>query len=171
MADFLSDSSWSPYIAGSGIGILSWLSFLLCDSPLACSTSYARTAGIIEKLVGGKGGEREYFKKYKPEIEWQWLLVAGIFTGSLISSVLSGEFSIQMVPVLWEQSFHGGWLMRFAGAFTGGLLLGLGSRWAGGCTSGHGISGALQLTTSSWLAVVVFFASAIFFARLLFGVL
>ncbi|HRW77248.1 MAG TPA: YeeE/YedE thiosulfate transporter family protein, partial [Candidatus Sabulitectum sp.] len=54
-------------------------------------------------------------------------------------------------------------------SFAGGLLLGLGSRWAGGCTSGHGISGTLQLTLSSWLAVVVFFASGIFFAWLLYG--
>jgi uncharacterized membrane protein YedE/YeeE len=44
-------------------------------------------------------------------------------------------------------------------AFCGGIILGFGARWAGGCTSGHGISGTLQLAVSGWLAVVAFFAS------------
>ena len=37
----------------------------------------------------------------------------------------------------------------------------LGARIAQGCTSGHGISGALQLAVSSWLFVAVFVATAI----------
>jgi len=96
------------------------------------------------------------------------MLVAGVFIGAFLSSVLSGEFSLQAVPLLWAETFGQSWLPRFAVAFAGGILMGLGSRWAGGCTSGHGISGALQLTLSSWIAAIVFFASAILFAHLLY---
>jgi uncharacterized membrane protein YedE/YeeE len=45
----------------------------------------------------------------------------------------------------------------------------IGARWAGGCTSGHGISGSLQLSVASWVAVFCFFAGGIATAMLLFG--
>lgn len=169
MVDFLSLSRWSPYAVGAGIGILSWLTFLFCDKPLACSTSYARTAGMLEKALGGKASEREYFRLFKPEVEWQWMLVLGVFIGSFLSAILSGDFKMETIPHMWAVSFGERWVLRYATAFSGGILLGIGSRWAGGCTSGHGISGTMQLTLSSWLAVVVFFASGIFFAGLLYG--
>ena len=54
-------------------------------------------------------------------------------------------------------------------ALIGGILIGLGARWAGGCTSGHGISGTMQLAVSSWLAVVCFFIGGVFTATLLFN--
>jgi hypothetical protein len=44
----------------------------------------------------------------------------------------------------------------------------VGARLAGGCTSGHGISGALQLSVSSWIALVCFFAGAVTTAHLLY---
>jgi hypothetical protein len=48
--------------------------------------------------------------------------------------------------------------------------MGLGARWANGCTSGHGISGTLQLAVSSWLAAVCFFIGGIATAQLIFRV-
>ena len=43
-----------------------------------------------------------------------------------------------------------------------------GARLAGGCTSGHGISGTLQLAVSSWIAVICFFVGGIVTALLLY---
>ena len=47
--------------------------------------------------------------------------------------------------------------------------IGFGARWARGCTSGHGLSGTMQLAVSSWLAVACFFIggtiTAMFFFR------
>jgi len=126
---------------------------------------------MLESLIRGKTSDRDYFRKFKPEIEWQWIMVLGVFIGSFLSAILSGDFSLQAIPSLWSDHFGGGWILRYSAAFTGGVLLGIGSRWAGGCTSGHGISGTLQLTLSSWFAVFVFFSSAIFFADVLFGAL
>ncbi|MCR3883022.1 MAG: YeeE/YedE family protein [Methanothrix sp.] len=45
----------------------------------------------------------------------------------------------------------------------------MGARWAGGCTSGHGISGTLQLAASSWVAVIAFFVGGVATAMVLFG--
>lgn len=53
-------------------------------------------------------------------------------------------------------------------AFAGGVLMAFGARLAGGCTSGHGISGTLQLNVASWIAVICFFVGGAFVAALLF---
>jgi hypothetical protein len=74
------------------------------------------------------------------------------------------------IPPRWEAAFGADRLIRIAVALLGGILLGFGSRWGGGCTSGHGISGALQLAISSWLAAICFFIGGIATAMLIFRV-
>jgi uncharacterized membrane protein YedE/YeeE len=160
---------WSPYAVGVGIGILSTLAFLLSDKTIGCSTAFARTAGMIERLFRGRQVlEKPYYKKTPPKIEWGWMLVLGIVIGAFISARLSGRFELQWVPALWEQHFGQAPLPRLVVAFVGGILMGIGSRWAGGCTSGHGISGTLQLVVGSWLATICFFVGGIVAAALMF---
>jgi len=167
---FLTEVRWSPYAVGIGIGILSWLSFLISKKPLACSTSFAKTSGMIEKLFSGKKvALKPYYQKIGLTVDWQWMLVVGIIIGSLISALLSGDFSWQWVPSLWEARFGSNALLRVIGALVGGICIGFGARWAGGCTSGHGISGTLQLTVSSWISAVCFFIGGILTAQILFN--
>ena len=52
-------------------------------------------------------------------------------------------------------------LLSFAVLFVGGALVGFGTRWSGGCTSGHGLSGVGRLHPSSLLATATFFGVAI----------
>jgi len=165
-----SSELWSPYLVGAGIGILVWLGFLLSNKAIGCSTAYARTFGMAEKFVrGDKVEEKTYYKRFKPEIDWEWMLVLGIVVGALLSSLLSGSFRIEMVPRVWENTFGSSHILRFTGALIGGLLLGFGARMAGGCTSGHGISGTSQLSVGSWLAFLFFFIGGIVTAVLIYG--
>jgi hypothetical protein len=158
-------AQWSPYAVGIGIGILSWLAFLLSDKPIGCSTAFSRTSGMVERLFrGSRVKERPYYKKFTPTVDWEWMLVIGILVGAFISAQLSGEFRATWIPQLWASSFGSGIGMRWIVALIGGVLIGLGARWAGGCTSGHGISGTLQLAVSSWVAVMGFFIGGIFTA-------
>jgi uncharacterized protein len=167
--EFLTDVRWSPYAVGIGIGILSWLSFLISRKPLACSTSFARTSGMIEKMFAGKKvDQKPYYKKIGLAVDWQWMLVVGIIIGSLISALLSGDFRWQWVPSLWVAAFGGNTLLRVIVALVGGVCIGFGSRWAGGCTSGHGISGTLQLAVSSWISAIFFFIGGILTAYIIF---
>ena len=160
---------WSPYLVGMFIGVLSWLSFLISDKPLGASTAFARTSGMLEKLIKGeKVLEKEYYKKVKPVIDWGWMLVIGIVIGSFISSILSGQFQIHFLPEFWISEFGQTPLLRLIVALIGGFFMGFGARWAGGCTSGHGISGTLQLAISSWIAVICFFIGGVFTAFLLY---
>lgn len=170
--EWLMMEQWSPYICGAGIGVLSWLTFLLSDKPLGTSTSYVKTAGMVERLFrGNKVLDREFFKKTPPSVDWQWMLVIGIFIGAFISASASGQARIVWVPEPWLTAFSAAVGPRLIIAFAGGALLGLGARWAGGCTSGHGISGTMQMSVASWIAAICFFVGGIAVATILYAVL
>jgi len=159
---------WSPYIAGIGIGILSWLAFLFSDRQLGCSTAYTRSAGMIERLFPWANMDKPYYRIFVPSVDWEWMLVIGIIIGSFISAELSGQFQLQWVPAMWAGTFGNIIYLRLLAALAGGIILSFGARWAGGCTSGHGISGTLQLAISSWLAAICFFIGGIVTAMLIF---
>ncbi len=159
MKQLISAGSWSPYLVGTLIGILSWFSFIISKKPLGTSTTYARGSARLGALfLGDKVYSWKYYQKYKPVLEWQTMLVIGIVIGSFISAVLAGDFNLSFIPVtdfksVLNQTISG----RIFSAFTGGILLGFGARLAGGCTSGHGISGAFQLSIASWISLIAFF--------------
>jgi uncharacterized membrane protein YedE/YeeE len=75
------------------------------------------------------------------------------------------------VPVLWGSTFGYDPRIRIVIALTMGILLGLGARWAGGCTSGHGINGSIQLSLASMITAGCFFAGGIATAVLIFRVI
>ena len=169
--EWLTMERWSPYAVGIGIGILSWITFLISDQVLACSTAFARTAGMIERLLRGmRVHEKPYYQKFAPEIDWGWMLVVGIAIGAFLSAFFSGSFYLRWVPGMWASAFGAAPLPRVVAAFIGGILMGIGSRWAGGCTSGHGISGTLQLAVSSWIAAICFFIGGILTAMVIYNV-
>ncbi len=169
--NWLSMTRWSPYAVGIGIGVLSCLAFVLSDKALGCSTAFARTSGMLERLFrGSKTLDKPYYKKFAPVIDWEWMLVAGVFIGAFISARLSGAFSLQWVPDTWAEAAGAGAVVRWLVALCGGVVMGFGARWAGGCTSGHGISGTLQLAVSSWIAAICFFIGGIAAAMLIFHV-
>jgi uncharacterized protein len=171
MLEWLAREGWSPYAVGLGIGLLSCATFLLSDKPIGCSTAFARTSGMIERLFRGERvAQKAYYKKFAPEIDWEWMLVAGVVVGSFLSATLSGAFHWEWVPARWAASFGTGPFTCWGAALLGGVCMGIGARWAGGCTSGHGISGTLQLAVSSWLAVACFFIGGVGTARLIFAV-
>ncbi len=170
--DWLTQVRWSPYAVGIGIGVLSWFTWLISRSPIGCSTSFARSAGMIERLVRGpQVEEKPYYKEVQPVVDWQWMLVLGMIIGAAASALISGSFSWQWIPSTWASAFGTAALPRIAVGLLGGIFLGFGSRWADGCTSGHGISGTMQMAVSSWISAICFFIGGIFMAWLLFSVI
>jgi hypothetical protein len=163
-------ATWSPYIVGAGIGVLIWTAFFLSDRPLGCSTAYAKTAGMVESAISrGKAKSMPYYQKFTPTIDWQSMLIIGVVLGAFLSAYLSGTFKVLIVPPVFAEAFGNVPVFRSVVALIGGILMGLGARWAGGCTSGHGISGTLQLSLASWVAAICFFAGGILVAGLIFG--
>lgn len=169
--DFLYEISWSPYLVGILIGLLNLLGMIVSDKPLGASTSFLKLSGAIIGIFNkGKVASNEYYQKNKPSLDWGMMMVFGIIIGAFISSSLSGDFELLRIPNMWSSEISNSFTLRFIGAVVGGIFLGIGARWANGCTSGHGISGTSQLSILSWVAAGAFFVGGIATAFLIYGI-
>ena len=88
------------------------------------------------------------------------LFLVTMFLGSYIASITTGDFSLSTeLSALHTKIFENtgeAWLALLFG----GMMVGFGTQMAGGCTSGHGLSGCAQLIPASLLSTVIFFGSA-----------
>ena len=161
---------WSPYLVGAGIGILSWVAFAGFGDPLVVTTAFSRVASLFAvPVIGSDAVATNSYWKSMP-LKWDygvWFLV-GIPLGAFLSAIISGTWRLELVPEVWKERFGPSVFKRFVAAFLGGIVIMYGARLAGGCTSGHGISGGLQLALSSWLFLAVMFATGLLVSRLMF---
>ena len=162
--------AWSPYLVGTLIGVLTMLTFYFSGKPLGASTAYARLAGMVVWLVAPRHTSAlPYFQKKRPEVEWGVMLLLGVVVGAFLAAWQGGELTGEWLPPMWAARFgEGAFGLRVVAALAGGMFMAFGARLAGGCTSGHGISGTLQLSVGSWIAVFCFFAGGFATAMLLF---
>jgi uncharacterized protein len=170
---------WSPYLVGALLGVLSWITFATMHKALGVSTTPVRIVAGVERAVApDAAADNAYVTKYagtvdepKPIIEWQFALVAMLAPGALIGAKFFGneQRDPEYVPDLWAKRFGPSRSVRYAGAFLGGAILLYGARMAGGCTSGHGLSGGMQLSISGWIFMAAFFAAGAPAAILLYG--
>ena len=166
----LSVRRWNPYVAGACSGCVSIFSVWIAGKYFGASTAFVRLAGMIEKVFAPEHVSRiDYFIKYVPKIDWQWMFIAGIFIGALVSSILSSSFELKSVPDMWAERFGTGIKKRAFWAFIGGAVALFGARFAGGCPSGHGLSGTLQLSVSGFISFVCFFIGGIIMAKIAYG--
>lgn len=169
--DFLMLERWSPYVIGVLIGLLNIGSLLVSKKPLGASTSYMKVGGIIYGFFNKEKVEKNaYYQKYELAFDRGIVLVFGIILGAFISALLSGSFNIAVIPDMWAREISTSTALRISAAVAGGIFLGIGSRWANGCTSGHGISGTSLLSVISWVASIAFFVGGIAVAFLIYGI-
>lgn len=175
---------WSWLKGGIALGLLSAFAFITY-SPLGVSTSYPRTVALIlQSFAPEFVAENAYFQRVPPVVDWQLMLVLGIVLGGFLASRVVGRAQASSCGAPATQLARGSstsagkssvtegsgagttgvfldtapvpsrrkWL-----SFAGGFLVLFGARLAGGCTSGHVITGFTQLATASFL-----FAGAVF---------
>jgi uncharacterized membrane protein YedE/YeeE len=161
---------WNPYLVGIGIGVLSWFAFGLVNQPLGISTALSAASSVCALPVIGSESVANNAYWAKTPFKWDggMLFLVGTFLGSLISVLASRTFRWEIAPATWARQFGNSSARRMVAAFLGGIILMFGARMAGGCTSGHGISGSLQLALSSWTFFLTMFVSGILTALVLF---
>ncbi|MFO7906148.1 MAG: YeeE/YedE thiosulfate transporter family protein [Planctomycetota bacterium] len=161
---------WSPYVVGALIGVLSMFTFYFSNKPIGASTAYARVAGLLGQLIAPRHTNSlpYYAEKKKPKVGWEVMLVVGIVIGSFLSAWSGNEITARWLPPLWLERFGDCVWLRLGVGMVGGALMAFGARIADGCTSGHGISGALQLSVGSWISLLGFFVGGVITAALLF---
>lgn len=156
------------YLVGAGIGVLSWVVFVVVNNPIGITTALSEVSGAAAMPLLGteEVAANPYWAKTVPAWDYGTLFLFGTFLGALASSLANKTFRWELVPSVWSERFGARPGPRMVAAFVGGILAMYGARLAGGCTSGHGISGSLQLAVSSWTFFLVMFASGVLTARI-----
>jgi len=133
------------FVAGPAIGLCVVALFALTNQRMGVTGSYVALGSLLQ----GRS----------PGLAWRVWFLIGLAAGAAVVGLLRGGLAVGLtygalglvlpvavlIPVL----------------FVGGVLIGYGARWAGGCTSGHGISGVSSLSPASLVATGTFMATAV----------
>jgi len=134
-------------------GILMSLLLLLtistfgADRPIGASTFAPYISGTIFNL---DPEHYTYLNKIKNSGAWIGVMLIGVLFGGFITSVfITKTFRFSLVPSGWKKYKNNSILSRLTWSFFAGFTMIIGARLAGGCTSGHFLSGMSQLAISA----------------------
>ena len=134
------------------------------DRAIGASTSYPYLADVLFGLQTSV-----YFKEIQKAGSWEFVFLIGTFLGALVGAFAFKHFKIEAVPSLWRELKGPSASNRILWAFIGGFLLIMGARLADGCTSGHILSGGMELAVSSLVFAVCVLISGLLTARFFYG--
>tara|TARA_Y100000589_G_scaffold325196_1_gene362705 strand:+ start:906 stop:1469 length:564 start_codon:yes stop_codon:yes gene_type:complete len=180
--EHLLKGSWPWYITGILFGLIVPLLLLIGNKPFGISKSLKDITSLIPQ---------KRFKQIKHDLThnvWRLYLILGIIIGGYLAVVfLNGNANIDLSKATISDlqdvgitNFHGlvpsqifNWtfLLSTKGLLVmvlGGFLIGLGVRYANGCTSGHAIMGLSIFSPSSLIAVAGFFAGGLVMTHIVF---
>ncbi|MFD2909625.1 YeeE/YedE family protein [Flavobacterium ardleyense] len=173
------------------------ISGFLIGSIMLLLTYFGKSFGMSSNLrtmcsMAGAGRFSDFFKFDWREQKWSLAIVLGAILGGFVAyNFLSDGSGVQLNPetITQLEALHidepDGKLLPdaifsiemmqtpkgFAILLIGGLLIGFGTRYAGGCTSGHAISGLSNLQLPSLVAVIGFFIGGLLMAHLILPII
>lgn len=176
---------WAWYVAGPLIAVNLFLLFYF-GQRFGVSTSMKTTCSAL-----GAGSKIPFFHYDWKKESWLLLYVAGSIIGGFIAfrflhagdAVVVSEKTteaLQALNIEANTSFVPAEIFSVAQLFTlrgilimlgGGILIGFGTRWANGCTSGHAISGLSDLQLPSLVAVIGFFIGGLIMTHFLIPII
>lgn len=151
--------------SGIALAVLNAIVFAVAftNRPIGASTSYPYVADVITGFT-----DNDYFEKIKTPGNWELIFLSGAFLAALVISMIKKEFKFTLIHSSWKE-YHGESKgKRIFWAFIGGFILIFGARMAGGCTSGHILSGGMQLAMSSLVFGVFVFAGLLITGKLFY---
>ena len=101
---------------------------------------------------------------------WRLPFLSGLLCGGVLSAVLGGGWSVSWTLGRLDAALGLGHVATLVWMFAGGVLVGVGTRLANGCTSGHGIFGLSNFEWPSLVATVSFMAGGIVTTQMLYRV-
>jgi len=181
MASFVS-APWPWYVAGPAIGLFVPALLIVGNRLFGVSSNLRHMCSAVLP------GKLEYFRyDWKRTGLWNLVFITGVLVGGFLAWQWAGSPNIGIseqtrlaLTKLGIHDFSGlaprevfAWpalltLKGFVCIIVGGFLVGFGTAYAGGCTSGHAISGLADLQLPSLIAVVGFFAGGLIATHLLF---
>ncbi len=156
-----------PYhwaVAGLAIGAITLLLLWVTNQRLGISTGFENLCGLVVRAPYFQRGE------ITRSHGWRLPFLGGLVLGGFLSAATSGGWAPFWDLGMFDQDIGWGPAGKLAWMFGGGLLIGFGTRMAGGCTSGHGIFGISNLERASLESTVSFLAAGILVSHLVYRV-
>ncbi len=138
----------------------------LITEDTTAKSGYASTNAYLNKS-GGK-----YAKNIMKPANYSFIFVLSMILGGVLSRLLAGpkpSTQDKVAPAAWRRKFGAQPGKRYFYAFIGGVLALIGARLAGGCTSGHMMSGMMQTAVSGYLFALGAFTAGIPVAIIMYG--
>lgn len=154
MPDLITEP-WPWYIAGPIIGLFVPALLLLGNRQFGVSSNLRHLCAAVAP------GGVDYFRyDWKRTGLWNLAFLFGIMAGGFLVAALVGPLTLVPLDVFnWSSLLTA---RGFVSMVIGGFLVGFGTAYAGGCTSGHGVMGLATFQLASLVAVLGFFAGGLF---------
>lgn len=171
---------------GLALGLVFFLAVLLVK-PIGVSTQFVILDGIIGHAVNAElitqtdegytstnaylaKSHGKYASHVANPLNYSFVFVIAMMIGGFASVMLRGGIDREerSVHALWRANFGDSPAKRYLAAFLGGFIVLYGARLAGGCTSGHMMSGLMQTSLSGYIFTLGVFATAIPIAMTLY---
>lgn len=147
-----------PYhwaLAGVLIGAITLLLLWVTNQRLGISTGFENLCGLVIRAP--------YFQRsdLRASNRWRLPFLGGLVVGGFLSAATSGGWAPFWDLGMFDTVIGWGPAGKLLWMFCGGLLIGFGTRMAGGCTSGHGIFGLSNLERASFESTASFMLAGI----------
>ena len=173
-------------VGGLLLGLVFYAAVLLVK-PIGVSTQFVILDGIVADAVNpglvtetdegytstnaylAKSGGK-YAKAVSNPLNYSFVFVIAMMIGGFASAMARGGIPTgdRQIPALWRANFGDCRIKRYAAAFVGGFVVLYGARLAGGCTSGHMMSGMMQTAVSGYIFAAGAFMAAVPVSLMLF---
>lgn len=185
--NFLKQKQWSWLFGGFILG-LTFLAAVWAIKPIGVSTQFVildaivwdKVAGVVEKDATSKSGYSspnaylnrsggKYAKNVANPLNYSFVFVLAMILGGFLAYFTSRKTKEETVQIpAYEYKIGSSKLKNYSMTFIGGVLVLIGARLAGGCTSGHMMSGMMQTSLSGYLFAISAFPFAILTAFILY---
>lgn len=128
------------------------------------ASGYASPNAYLDKSGGA------YAKNVANPLNYSFVFVVAMVLGAAVSALLRGGVprADRSMPPVWRANFGDSPMKRYLVAFVSGFVVLYGARLAGGCTSGHMMSGMMQTAVSGYIFAAGTFLAGIPLALYLF---
>jgi len=166
-------------LGGLLLGLVFFAAVLLVK-PIGVSTQFVILDGIIGNAVNSElvtqteegytstnaylaKSDGKYAKAVANPLNYSFVFVLAMMAGAFLSVMARGGLGAEerRLPEIWRRSFGDTPVKRYMLAFLGGFIVLYGARLAGGCTSGHMMSGMMQTSLSGYIFAAGAFAAAV----------
>lgn len=142
---------WPWWVSGILVGLTVPMLYVLAGKPFGISTSLQQIGAVCFPK-----SRFAYLRDFDRRAN-AWLLV--FVLGIVLGGFLGGRFLVAERPMLLPENMVG--LTGAIKLTLGGFLIGFGTRYAGGCTSGHSLTGISNLNWPSLVATIFFFVGGL----------